>query len=343
MPDVVTLAPEQLQRRRIVVRGVVQGVGFRPFVARVAAELGLTGHCGNDATSVFIEAEGPPVALDELIRRIRTGAPPMALVEGVDDQRLPPTGDTAFTIAPSRSDDGARTLVSPDVGHVRRLPRRAGRPRRPPVPAPVHHLHQLRPPVHDHPRSALRPAGHDDGGVRDVRGSAGRSTPTPATAATTRSRSPATTAARGCGSRSADRARPGTDDEVARARAATAPRRRDPRGQGGRRVPPGLRRHRRGGRRDCCARASTDRASRSPSWPATWPPCAPSRPSRRPRRQRCSSRPGRSCCSARLTSTTLARRGRARPRRDRGDAALHPAAPPAARPGRRRGRPRRCS
>ena len=89
MPDAVMLATDPVQRRRIVVRGVVQGVGFRPFVAKVAAELGLTGHCGNDLVSVFIEAEGSPGALEELIRRLRADAPPMAVVDQVFDESLP--------------------------------------------------------------------------------------------------------------------------------------------------------------------------------------------------------------------------------------------------------------
>ncbi len=114
---VVTAAPRQ--RRRIVVHGVVQGVGFRPFVARVAAELDLTGHCGNDQASVFIEAEGSAEALAELVRRLHEDAPPMARVEDVQAQPLAPRGDSTFAIVPSRTRLGVRTLVSPDVGTCR--------------------------------------------------------------------------------------------------------------------------------------------------------------------------------------------------------------------------------
>ncbi|HWM74814.1 MAG TPA: carbamoyltransferase HypF [Nocardioides sp.] len=114
MTDLV-LALNPVQRRRIVVRGVVQGVGFRPFVARLAAELGLTGHCGNDEASVFIEAEGSSEALAELIMRVRADAPPLALVEDVRDEPVAPMGDPTFAIVASRTRHGARTLVSPDV------------------------------------------------------------------------------------------------------------------------------------------------------------------------------------------------------------------------------------
>ncbi len=109
----VTSAP--LQRRRIVVRGVVQGVGFRPFVARIARDLQLCGHCGNDEVSVFIEAEGPSGALDELAHRIRIEAPPMSMIVDMSCETLAVQGDSDFRIVPSRALPGARTLVPPDV------------------------------------------------------------------------------------------------------------------------------------------------------------------------------------------------------------------------------------
>lgn len=104
-----------VERRRITVRGIVQGVGFRPFVARLATELKLGGHCGNDDASVFIEAEGPATRLAEFARRIRSDAPPMSVVVDLATESLPPQGDRTFRIAPSRHVAGARTLISPDV------------------------------------------------------------------------------------------------------------------------------------------------------------------------------------------------------------------------------------
>jgi hydrogenase maturation protein HypF len=102
-------------RRRIVVRGVVQGVGFRPFVARLAAELGLVGFCGNDVTSVFIEVEGPKPALGTFVKRLHRDAPRAAIVTAVESRRVPLRGGSAFTIVPSRGGDGRRTLVPPDT------------------------------------------------------------------------------------------------------------------------------------------------------------------------------------------------------------------------------------
>jgi hydrogenase maturation protein HypF len=103
------------ERRRLVIRGVVQGVGFRPFVARLAAELRLTGQCGNDEVSVFVEAEGSAGALDDLTHRIRAEAPPLSLVIDIATEALDVQGDVSFTIVDSRSLPGVRTLVPPDV------------------------------------------------------------------------------------------------------------------------------------------------------------------------------------------------------------------------------------
>ncbi len=69
--------------RAMLVEGVVQGVGFRPFVWRLATELGLSGRVRNAAGRVEIEAAGPAPALEALARRLRTDAPPRARVERV--------------------------------------------------------------------------------------------------------------------------------------------------------------------------------------------------------------------------------------------------------------------
>ncbi|MDN5893542.1 MAG: carbamoyltransferase HypF [Nocardioides sp.] len=127
MSEVKMLATP-LQRRRLVVTGVVQGVGFRPFVATLAAHLGLTGHCGNDAVSVFIEAEGPGPALDELATRLREQAPPLAVVTGVGIEEIAARGDSAFTIVPSRTRPGDRTLVPPDTATCEDCLREMGDP-----------------------------------------------------------------------------------------------------------------------------------------------------------------------------------------------------------------------
>ncbi|MFG1773573.1 carbamoyltransferase HypF [Nocardia salmonicida] len=103
------------QRRRVVVRGVVQGVGFRPFVYTTAAELSLSGSVANDSSGVAIEIEGAPADLDEFARRLREHPPPLAVVESVEQTTVALRGGTGFRIADTTRDGGGRTLASPDV------------------------------------------------------------------------------------------------------------------------------------------------------------------------------------------------------------------------------------
>ena len=69
---------------RIRVRGVVQGVGFRPMVWRVATDEGLTGYVTNDGSGVLILASGEAAALARLVERIESEAPPLARIEGIE-------------------------------------------------------------------------------------------------------------------------------------------------------------------------------------------------------------------------------------------------------------------
>ncbi len=105
--------------RTLLVEGVVQGVGFRPFVWRLATELGLAGRVRNAAGRVEIEAAGPPAALDAFARRLRTDAPPRARVERVTVAPLdPPLGavlSVPFSIDESVSAASADRLFPPDI------------------------------------------------------------------------------------------------------------------------------------------------------------------------------------------------------------------------------------
>ncbi|OQR66008.1 carbamoyltransferase HypF [Streptomyces maremycinicus] len=101
-------------RRRVTVRGVVQGVGFRPYLYGLATELALAGHVTNTPEGVVVEVEGTASAVARFCDRIALQAPPLARVESVHHHELPPVGGTAFTILTSRTGGPARTLVSPD-------------------------------------------------------------------------------------------------------------------------------------------------------------------------------------------------------------------------------------
>jgi hydrogenase maturation protein HypF len=104
------------ERRRVRVTGTVQGVGFRPFVYRTAVELGLVGSVANDSEGVVVEAEGGPEQLDELCRRLRDDAPPLARVESVEAAALPALGlAEGFRIVDSRAAGAPAVAVSVDV------------------------------------------------------------------------------------------------------------------------------------------------------------------------------------------------------------------------------------
>ncbi|MGY1503576.1 carbamoyltransferase HypF [Streptomyces sp. QTS52] len=108
------VAEDTQRRRRVTVRGVVQGVGFRPYVYGLATELALAGHVTNTPEGVVVEVEGAASAVARFCDRIAAQAPPLARVESVHHREMPPAGGTAFTILTSRTDGPARTLVSPD-------------------------------------------------------------------------------------------------------------------------------------------------------------------------------------------------------------------------------------
>jgi hydrogenase maturation protein HypF len=104
-----------LVRREYLLRGVVQGVGFRPHVAVVAARHPITGFVGNDDRQVFIEAEGDADALDVFIDDLLATLPPLARVIAMSSHDLPLAGEPGFRIVASRRLPGVRTLIPPDV------------------------------------------------------------------------------------------------------------------------------------------------------------------------------------------------------------------------------------
>jgi hydrogenase maturation protein HypF len=104
-----------IARTRLRVEGIVQGVGFRPFVHGLATGLGLVGFVGNDAHGVFIEAEGDPEALRRLLKAIETEAPPLAVVESIRAEPIAPEGGAGFVIVGSRGGGEREALISADT------------------------------------------------------------------------------------------------------------------------------------------------------------------------------------------------------------------------------------
>jgi len=103
------------QRRRLSVRGVVQGVGFRPFVFRLASRYRIGGHVRNDGSGVLIEAQGPATTLDAFERALRAEAPPLARIDGIDTRTVPAQMPGDFEVLPS-GPGHVVTAIGPDTG-----------------------------------------------------------------------------------------------------------------------------------------------------------------------------------------------------------------------------------
>lgn len=103
------------RRLRIDVHGVVQGVGFRPFVYTTAAGLGLSGSVRNDSAGAVIEIEGDDEHIGAFLTRLRAEPPPLAVLEHIECRDIALLGGTGFTIGDTTSRGGGRTLASPDV------------------------------------------------------------------------------------------------------------------------------------------------------------------------------------------------------------------------------------
>jgi len=108
------VAPEARQLRHISVQGVVQGVGFRPFIFRLAHEYNLAGWVLNTSSGVEIEVEGIGESISRFLDRLVNDAPPLAHIEGVQVTRANPAGYVSFEIRESLQDAGYQ-LISPDI------------------------------------------------------------------------------------------------------------------------------------------------------------------------------------------------------------------------------------
>ena len=102
-------------RLKLTVRGAVQGVGFRPFIYRLATGTGLTGWVNNSPQGVFIEAEGPRAALEAFLLRLDSEKPPRSSIQSLEASWLDPIGYAAFEIRESETGGPKTALVLPDI------------------------------------------------------------------------------------------------------------------------------------------------------------------------------------------------------------------------------------
>jgi hydrogenase maturation protein HypF len=111
----VTATTATVRRKRIEIGGTVQGVGFRPFVYRLATRYGLAGWVRNHSGGVEIDVEGPATALDAFVRALQAEAPPLAHIEALRLADAAPAGVTGFAIRASRETTDTPQPVPPDT------------------------------------------------------------------------------------------------------------------------------------------------------------------------------------------------------------------------------------
>ena len=107
--------PETISRKKLQVTGVVQGVGFRPFIYRLAKAHHLAGWVCNTSTCVEIEVEGPRHSLEQFIQQLANQAPDLARVDTVVALEAAPHGQSGFTILESRRQTATEALIPADV------------------------------------------------------------------------------------------------------------------------------------------------------------------------------------------------------------------------------------
>ena len=103
------------KRYYLHITGVVQGVGFRPFVFRLAGEYGLAGWVSNGAAGVQIEVQGPISALDDFVRAVKENSPPLSQVDRLDCQEIKVTVDSGFRIRVSEDKGEHHPVIGPDA------------------------------------------------------------------------------------------------------------------------------------------------------------------------------------------------------------------------------------
>lgn len=102
-------------RIHIVIRGAVQGVGFRPFIYKLSREMALKGFVLNSPAGVFIEAEGEKTILDRFVLRIQSEKPPHAIIQSMEFSFLDPVGYADFQIRESESNGKRSAFIMPDM------------------------------------------------------------------------------------------------------------------------------------------------------------------------------------------------------------------------------------
>ena len=104
-----------MQAAEVKIKGIVQGVGFRPFIHRLVRERGLKGTIRNTSSGVTMELEGEGEAIRRFLTALPTEAPPLAVIESITSREIPVKGFETFTIVGSERQNERNTLISPDI------------------------------------------------------------------------------------------------------------------------------------------------------------------------------------------------------------------------------------
>ncbi|HEX3028070.1 MAG TPA: acylphosphatase, partial [Clostridia bacterium] len=104
-----------IDRYLIKVNGIVQGVGFRPFIYNLAKSLSLNGWVNNTAEGVIIDVEGDKPVLDAFVSRISEEAPPLSLIRDISVRMQPIANYSSFEIRESSDSERKNVYISPDV------------------------------------------------------------------------------------------------------------------------------------------------------------------------------------------------------------------------------------
>ncbi len=106
---------QQVGRLCVTIQGAVQGVGFRPFICRLASGLGLAGWVRNSPQGVSLEVEGAMQELQQFLLRLRSEKPPLSFIQSLESSILDPVGHTGFEVRPSDASGAKTALLLPDI------------------------------------------------------------------------------------------------------------------------------------------------------------------------------------------------------------------------------------
>jgi len=108
-------AMDNAKRYRIQITGIVQGIGFRPFIYREATKRGLVGNVFNHTMGVTVEVEGDPEDISSFVSALRSSPPPLADIHDISMEEIAPKGDREFLILESQGESQRNTLIPPDI------------------------------------------------------------------------------------------------------------------------------------------------------------------------------------------------------------------------------------